>query len=73
MRPISIGVPSGVPKLTLWYGTEDEQSFVIRGLKTEFPYVRAYGTKYPLTTEEINHLHKITSMVRTWDLGTMKE
>lgn len=51
-RPISIGVPSGVVKLTLWSGTEDEESFAISFPKCGRPYVKAYGMKYELTEEE---------------------
>ena len=33
MRGIRIGVPSGKAKMTLWEGTEDEESFEIKSLK----------------------------------------
>ena len=56
MRSISIGVPSGKAKLTLWEGTEDEKAFEIKSLKHGTPYVMAYGIKYELTEEETNHL-----------------
>lgn len=51
-RPISMGFPSGKLKMTLWEGTEDEQSFQIFGMKTGKPYVKAYGVRYNLTEEE---------------------
>lgn len=53
MRPISIGLPSGEVKLTLWDGTEDEQSFKVMFPKNGRPYVKAYGRKYELTDKEI--------------------
>ncbi|MBQ2856694.1 MAG: hypothetical protein IJE78_06160 [Bacteroidaceae bacterium] len=52
-RPIRIGYPSGKLKMTLWAGTEDEESFPIVGLNTSSPYCVAYGTKYYLTEDEI--------------------
>lgn len=52
MRPVAIGFPSGRLKMTLWAGTEDEQSFQIFGMKTGKPFVKAYGIKYELTEEE---------------------
>lgn len=56
MRDIVIGIPSGKAKMVLWQGTEDEESFEIKSLKRGKPYVVAYGIKYELTEEEINHL-----------------
>lgn len=56
MRSIRIEVPSGKVKLILWEGTEDEKAFEIKSLKRGTPYVVAYGIKYELTEEEINHL-----------------
>lgn len=53
MRPISVGFPSGTVKLTLWEGTEDEESFKVQSLKRGRPYVKAYGVKYELTDEEV--------------------
>ena len=55
MKQRSIIVGS-VPRLVLWEGTEDEESFRIYGLKTERPYARAYGKKYFLTDTEIKTL-----------------
>lgn len=52
MRKISVGVPSGTVKMTLWEGTEDEESFPVKSLKRDRPYVMAYGVKYELTKEE---------------------
>ena len=53
MRTISVGVPSGKLKLTLWDGTEDAEQFVIHGISSDKPYVKAYGKLYPLTPKEI--------------------
>lgn len=52
MRTISIGFPSGKVKMTLWEGTEDEESFPVKSLKRGTPYVMAYGIKYELTEKE---------------------
>ena len=59
MRSILVGVPSGKAKMILWEGTEDEETFEIKSLKRGIPYVMAYGIKYELTEEEINHLRLI--------------
>ena len=56
MRSIRIGVPSGKAKITLWEGTEDEESFEIKSLKRGVPYFLVYGIKHELTDEEIKHL-----------------
>lgn len=56
MRSISVGVPSGKAKMTLWENTEDEETFEIKSLKRGTPYVMAYDTKYELTEEEIKQL-----------------
>lgn len=56
MRPISIGFPSGKVKMTLWEGTEDEESFPVKGVKQGNPYVQAYGIKHELTEEEVNFI-----------------
>ena len=56
MRSILISVPNGKSKMILWEGTEDEETFEIKSLKRGTPYVMAYGVKYELTEEEINHL-----------------
>ena len=56
MRNISISIPDGKAKMTLWENTEDEETFEIRSLKRGTPYVMAYGVRYELTEEEINHL-----------------
>lgn len=63
MRPISIGVPSGQVKLTLWAGTEDETAFPVVMLKRGKPYVKAYGKRYELTEEEINYIRAIRGLV----------
>jgi hypothetical protein len=63
MRNITIGIPSGKAKLTLWQGTEDEETFEIKSLKRGTPYVIAYGVKYELTTEEITYLKNIQKLV----------
>ena len=62
-RPISIGVPSGVVKLTLWSGTEDEESFAISFPKRGRPYVKAYGMKYELTEEEAGIVNTMRGVV----------
>ena len=66
MRKITVGVPSGKAKMTLWEGTEDQETFEIKSLKRGKPYVMAYGIKYELTEEEIKHLRtmqKVTERV----------
>lgn len=63
IRPISMSVPLGKLKLTLWAGTEDEQSFLIREADSERPYVNAYGIKYYLTKEEIKALHQLQKLI----------
>lgn len=63
MRSIKIGVPSGKPRLVLWEGTEDEESFEIKSLKHGTPYVMAYGVKYELTTKEINLLRDMQKVI----------
>lgn len=63
MRPIRIGFPSGICKLVLWEGTEDEEAFVIKAPKTK-PYVEAYGKKYLLTKEEKAALDKMSKIVK---------
>ena len=67
MRSISVSVPSGKAKMTLWENTEDEETFEIKSLKRGTPYVMAYGTKYELTEEEIKHLRymqKVSSSLK---------
>lgn len=59
MRSIRIGIPSGKAKMTLWEGTEDEETFEIKSLKRGTPYIIAYGIKYELTEEEIKYLRQI--------------
>lgn len=56
MRTIRVGVPSSKAKMVMWEGTEDEENFEIKSLKRGTPYIMAYGVKYELTEEEINHL-----------------
>ena len=56
MRKITVGVPSGKAKMTLWEGTEDQEVFEIKSAKQGTPYVMAYGVKYELTEEEIENL-----------------
>ena len=62
MRPLSIGIPTGKVRMTLWAGTEDEESFEVRRLASEAPYVRAYGTKHPLTPEEIKGARELQAL-----------
>lgn len=64
MRTISIGVPSGKAKITLWENTEDEETFEIKSLKRGTPYVVAYGIKYELTEEEIKYLRNIQKIIK---------
>lgn len=52
MRSISVGMPSGTVKMTLWENTPDEEKFPIKSLKRGTPYVIAYGIKYELTEQE---------------------
>lgn len=59
MRKITVGVPSGKAKMTLWEGTEDQESFEIKSLKRGTPYIMAYGIKYELTEEEVKHFRTI--------------
>ena len=59
MRTIKISIPSGEAKMTLWEGTDDEESFVIKSSKRNIPYVIAYGVKYELTEDEIKYLRFI--------------
>ena len=63
MRKISVGVPSGKAKMTLFEGTEDEEAFEIKSVKRGTPYIMAYGIKYELTVEEINHLRTMQKVV----------
>ena len=52
VRSISLAFPSCTARLWLWEGTEDEEAFRIYGVRSEAPYVRAYGVTYYLTEEE---------------------
>lgn len=56
MRPISIGFPGGMVKMTMWEGTADEQTFPVKSLRRGKPYVEAYGIKYHLTEDEVNFI-----------------
>lgn len=62
MRSISVGVPSGKAKMTLWEGTEDQEVFEIKSANRGTPYVMAYGVKYELTEEEIEKLHQLQNV-----------
>ena len=62
-RSIKVGVPSGKAKMIMWEGTEEEESFEIKSLKRGTPYIMAYGVKYELTEEEINHLRMMQQVV----------
>lgn len=64
MRSISISMPSGKAKMTLWENTEDAETFEIKSLKIGTPYVMAYGTKHELTDEEIRYLRSIQSLLK---------
>lgn len=63
MRSIRMGVPSGKLKMTLFEGTEDEETFEIKSLRRGVPYVTAYGTKYYLTNEEIQAAKKLLQLI----------
>lgn len=73
MRSISIGVPSGKAKMTLWEGTEDEEKFDIKFPRRGIPYVFAYGVKYPLTREEIQELKKLRTITTTKGIHTYEK
>ena len=60
-RPISIGVPSGKLMMLMWEGTEDQESFPIKGIKTK-PYVTAYGVKYYLTDAEVKTMNQLMNL-----------
>lgn len=62
MRPIKVGVPSNKIKMTLWEGTEDEQDFIVKCLKSNSPYVTAYGVQYYLTKEEIEQVNLLRGL-----------
>lgn len=62
MRPISIGFPSGQVKMTLWEGTEEEESFPVRFVKRGKPYVKSCGVKYELTEEEVNFIRAVLGL-----------
>lgn len=59
MRSIGISIPNGKVRMTLWEGTEYEESFEIKSLKRGTPYVMAYGKKYELTKKEIECLRNM--------------
>lgn len=62
-RPISVGFPSGIVKLTLWADTDEEESFPVKSLKRGTPYVMAYGIKYELTEEEARFARQVLGIV----------
>ncbi len=62
-RPISIGFPSGKLKMTLWEGTEDQETFPIMGANTKCPYCKAYGIRYDLTETEIRNMKALQSLL----------
>lgn len=53
LRTMVISYPSRKVKMTLWEGSEDEQTFEVKSLKRGKPYVQAYGIKYYLNDREI--------------------
>lgn len=55
-------MPSKTPKLWLWEGTEDEESFPIKAARGDKPYVIAYGKKYYLTDAEIIILRQMMGL-----------
>ena len=63
MRSIKISVPSGKVKMIMWEGTEDEEAFEVKSLKRGTPYIMAYGVKYELTNEEINHIKDLQNII----------
>ena len=63
MRSIKISVPSGKVKMIMWEGTEDEEAFEVKSLKRGTPYIMAYGVKYELTNEEINHIKDLQNLI----------
>ncbi len=66
MRTITMSVPSMTIRMTLWEGTEDEEQFVVRGLKSEAPYVKAYGIRYPLNRDERKHARELMKVFSDW-------
>lgn len=66
MRTITIGYPSGVIKVTLWEGTDDQESFPVIYPNSDKPYVKAYGKKYYLTEDEIRKLKDLQKLVREY-------
>ncbi len=62
-RTIVMGYPSGKLKITLWGGTEDEQTFPIIGAQTDHPYCRAYGIRYDLTKQEIVNMKALQGLL----------
>ena len=65
MRTVSIGFPSLVPKLTMWEGTDDEEKFTIKGLNRK-PYIKAYGVRYELTSQEAKTAQEMVKTLREW-------
>lgn len=61
-RSIRVTFPSRAVKLTLWEGTDDEESFVVKSLKRGKPYAIAYGVKYYLTDGEIQFVKSMLSI-----------
>ena len=49
--------------MTLFEGTEDEETFEIKSLRRGVHYVTAYGTKYYLTNEEIQAAKKLLQLI----------
>ena len=62
-RPISISVPKGILKMTLWAGTEDEESFPIKCLWRGTPHIIAYGVRYDLTEEEVMTARQLVDLL----------
>lgn len=62
MRTIKVGCPSGVVKMALWAGTDDEEWFAVKSIKRGKPYVQAYGIKYYLTDQEIHIVNSLLSL-----------
>ena len=44
--------------MVMWEGTEDQESFPIKAIKTK-PYITAYGVKYFLTDAEVKTMNQL--------------
>lgn len=62
VRSVTIGLPSRTAYLTLWEDTEDEETFPIKYVRSNYPYVTAYGIKYYLSDKEIKILRLMLNL-----------